>query len=238
MTGFPINPPRAKLVNDDGSCTPEWYRFFLAIQKLIGGADDPFDQSSMLGAATALPGDAPQAQWPVYFDVPGQADVWPPPGDAQAPVQVFMPPLRTPGKLTVTSPLTGGGDMEGNVTVGLGTTLDSGTYTPTLTNDANLDSSVAFACQYLRVGSVVTVSGRVTVDPTAPATSTTLRISLPIASNLGVKQDCCGAAASPGVAGQSAAIVGDVTNDAASMIFIAGDVTAQAMYFTFTYRII
>lgn len=36
MTGFPINPPRTKLVDQNGNVTSEWYRYFAAIQKAIG----------------------------------------------------------------------------------------------------------------------------------------------------------------------------------------------------------
>lgn len=116
--------------------------------------------------------------------------------------------------------------------------LAAGTYTPTLTNVANLDASTAYSCQYMRVGNVVTVSGRVDVDPTTTLTSTQLGISLPIASNLANANECAGSAACPAIAGQSAAILGDATNDRAIMQWLAGDVTNQPMYFSFTYRII
>ena len=112
------------------------------------------------------------------------------------------------------------------------------TYTPTLTNVANLDASTAYHSQYLRVGNVVTVSGRVDADPTAPATLTQLGISLPIASNFAATQDCAGVAFASGIAGQGAAIRGDATNDRAEMVWISGDVTNQPMYFTFSYEII
>ena len=61
---------------------------------------------------------------------------------------------------------------------------------------------------------------------------------LPIASNLGATKDCAGVAFASGIAGQGAAILGDAANDRAQMQWIAGDVTNQAMYFTFTYQII
>ena len=114
----------------------------------------------------------------------------------------------------------------------------SGVYTPTLTNVANLDASTAFQCQYMRVGATVTVSGKVAVDPTLTATTTQLGISLPIASNIGAEEDCCGTAAAKAIAGQSAGILGDATNDRAQMEWKAGDITNQSMYFSFTYRII
>lgn len=115
--------------------------------------------------------------------------------------------------------------------------LASGTYTPTLTNVANLDASTAYQCQYLRVGAVVTVSGKVDVDPTAGA-ATQLGISLPIASNLGAAEDCAGTAFASGVAGQGAAILGDAANNRAEMNWVAVDTTNKAMYFTFQYEII
>lgn len=110
-------------------------------------------------------------------------------------------------------------------------------YTPTLTNVANLDASTAFACQYLRIGNVVIVSGKVNINPTA-ALSTQLGISLPVPSNIGAAEDCSGSASCPTIAGQSAAILGDIVNDRAQMEWIAVDLTNQPMYFIFAYRII
>ena len=127
--------------------------------------------------------------------------------------------------------------LAGGLTINVGP-ITSGVYTPTLTNVANLDASTAYECQYMRVGAVVTVSGKVDVDPTAPAASTQLGISLPIASNLGAAEDCAGSAFASGIAGQGAAIVGDAANDRAQMQWVSGDVTNQPMYFTFTYAVI
>ena len=132
--------------------------------------------------------------------------------------------------LTVTNVVVGGGASVGR--------LDHGTYSPALTNVANLDASTAYECQYLRVGNTVTVSGKVDVDPTLTATSTQLGIALPIASNLGAAEDCAGTAFASGIAGQGAAILGDATNNRAQMQWISTDVTNQPMYFTFTYQVI
>lgn len=114
---------------------------------------------------------------------------------------------------------------------------DSGTYTPTLTNVANLDASTAYACQWLRVGNVVSVSGKVDADPTG-AGAVQLGISLPIASTFANAEECAGTAVAPGVAGQCAAIVADVANARAEMQWVAVDTTNQAMVFSFTYRLI
>lgn len=115
--------------------------------------------------------------------------------------------------------------------------VDVGRYTPTLTGVANVAASTAYSCHYIRIGTQVTVSGRVDVDPTG-AGNTQLGISLPIASNFGAAADCAGAAAASGIAGQSAAIRGDATNDRAELVWVAVDFTNQAMYFTFQYEII
>ena len=116
--------------------------------------------------------------------------------------------------------------------------LASGTYTPTLTNTANVAASTAFPSQYVRVGDVVTVSGRVNVDPTAGTTLTTLGISLPIASNFGAIDDCSGTAAANGAASECAAVIGDATGNQAQMQWITTDATNHAMFFHFTYRVI
>jgi hypothetical protein len=114
--------------------------------------------------------------------------------------------------------------------------ITSGTYTPTLTNVSNLDGSTAYECQYLRVGNVVTVSGKVDANPTAAA-STELGISLPIASNFAANQNCGGSASST-VAEAPAAILADATNDRARMIWVATNTANHDMTFSFTYRII
>lgn len=118
------------------------------------------------------------------------------------------------------------------------TGLAAGTYTPTLTNVANLDATTAYQCQYMRVGNTVTVSGKIDVDPTTTLTSTQVGISLPIASDIGAVEDVGGTAFCPTVANQGAAILGDATNNRAQMEWIAADVTNQPMYFTFTYQVI
>lgn len=151
------------------------------------------------------------------------------------------------GNVTLSGAFTFTGTVTGNTTVTFPTTgtlattaqlPTSGTYTPTLTGVANVDASTAYQCQYSRVNNLVTVTGRVDVDPTLAATSTQLGISLPIASNLGAAEDCAGVAFASGIAGQGAAILGDTANDRAQMQWVAGDVTNQAMYFTFSYEVI
>ena len=70
-------------------------------------------------------------------------------------------------------------DKSGNLTAN---NVLSGTYTPTLTAITNISALTAFTCQYMRVGNVVTVSGKVYGSPTAISTETQFRMTVPINS--------------------------------------------------------
>lgn len=110
----------------------------------------------------------------------------------------------------------------------------SGTYTPAITGVTNVASSVSGVCQYLRVGSVVTVSGVVTIDPTA-AGVTSFRIGLPVASDLTAAR----------LAGtgtfelnlEPVRIAADAANDAALFTLNALNSAAQTCVFHFTYLV-
>jgi hypothetical protein len=115
--------------------------------------------------------------------------------------------------------------------------LASGVYTPTLTDVANVANSDAYQCQYMRVGSVVTVSGLIDVDPAVDATETQIGISLPIASDFAAEEDCAGTAHSI-TAQRGAGIYADITNNRAEMRFLANDTDERAMFFQFQYRVI
>lgn len=132
--------------------------------------------------------------------------------------------------------------LGGAVTVGqLATTditnLASGTYTPTLTIVANLDTVTAFTCQYSRVGSFVMVTGKLEANPTA-AGVVQVGISLPIASAFTAVEQCGGSASAPAVAGQCAGIIADPTNDRAEMIWTTVDTSNRTMVFIFGYQIL
>jgi hypothetical protein len=63
----------------------------------------------------------------------------------------------------------------------------------------------------MRVGNVVTVSGRFTANPSS-AGNTNIEISLPIASNLTNAEDCSGVSFCGSVSGQGAEIIGVAAN--------------------------
>ena len=78
---------------------------------------------------------------------------------------------------------TGSYQVEGYTTTA--TVTASGTYTPTAVSVSNLDSTpTPTVARYIRVGNTVTVAGRVSIDPTAGApTSTTFNLSTPITTS-------------------------------------------------------
>lgn len=120
--------------------------------------------------------------------------------------------------------------------------LVASTYTPTLTGVANVAASTAFACQYLRVNSVVNVSCRIDVDPTAAApTVTQLGVSLPFASSFSganTEQLAGTCATNSGTTNQSAAMIADATNDRAEINWQTATTANHSLHCIFTYRVI
>lgn len=115
-------------------------------------------------------------------------------------------------------------------------TVASGVYTPTLSNSTNVAASTPYQCQYLRVGSVVTVSGRVDIDPTATG-NTILYMSLPIASNIGTVEDI-GGCFNGTTTQTSGGIYGDTAGDLAIFRYEAVSTANIGLHFIFQYRII
>lgn len=119
--------------------------------------------------------------------------------------------------------------------------VGSGTYTPTLTNVANLAASTARLTQWIRVANVVFVAGQFDLDPTTTATLTQVGISLPIASAIANTFELGGTASAPSLSAansDSAAIIGDAANDRAQIQWTPVDVSNQTWAFTFAYQVI
>jgi hypothetical protein len=116
-------------------------------------------------------------------------------------------------------------------------TLSSGVYTPTLFNVANVAASSSFPARWNRVGNMITVSGRVSIDPASNNQDTILGMSLPIASNFLSLEDAAGTANCPDVAGQSAAILADIAADRTSLRFVAGSSAAHDFYYIYQYEV-
>lgn len=113
----------------------------------------------------------------------------------------------------------------------------SGTYTPTLTPVLNIEAATPSTCQYMRVGSVVTVSGYINMDATATG-ATQLGISLPIASDFAAVEQCAGTGYSSTIVSEGCAILGDLTNNRAEMNWNTSTAASQRFFFTFTYLIV
>lgn len=117
----------------------------------------------------------------------------------------------------------------------------SGTYTPTLTVVTNGAASTINQAQWMRVGSVVTVSGSGSFDPTAAAFSN-FGLSLPIASNFTSASNLQGAGTafnlSSSAIREPMAVYADTTNDRAFLNFVAATNDNHEFSFVFTYLIL
>lgn len=115
--------------------------------------------------------------------------------------------------------------------------VESGTYNPVVTAVTNISNAGDyFPTMYTRIGDIVTVMGRLDVQPTI-IDYTELAITLPIPSNFADVEDCSGVAFANFVI-QGAEIVADTTNNRALMQFQANTTLNCPMSYTFTYRIL
>ena len=112
------------------------------------------------------------------------------------------------------------------------------TWTPTLTNVANLSASAANPFQYMRVNNVVTFSGAISMDPVLAATATSIGISLPVASNFANTYECAGGAFCGAIAGMGAAINADTANKRINLFFVSTDVNNQTWSVWGSYQVI
>ena len=115
--------------------------------------------------------------------------------------------------------------------------VDSGIYTPSLTNVTNVTSSTAYSCQWMRIGNMVTVSGKVTIDPAATS-ATELGMSLPVVSNFANQEECAGTAADNANNNHPVRIIADSTNDRAAFVFTPTSNASADYSFIFMYQII
>ena len=169
-----------------------------------------------------------------YGDLPQGSGIW---ASGSATTVTFN------GSVGVTSQLSVGalnGPLRGTTgLIGVDSTLTSNIYTPTRSLEVNLDANVTPSeAQWLRVNNTVTVSGRFTADPTAPAAATSFELSLPVASNLGAAEDLAGVAFCGSIAGQGAAVIGSATSNTAIVQWVSGDVTSQVWSYTYSYQVI
>lgn len=119
-------------------------------------------------------------------------------------------------------------------------TLASGTFTPTATDLSGFDSVTPGVALYMRIGSIVTVSGVATIDPSTTGT-VQFNLSLPIASNIGNSNDLAGVgqfASDQGASARVVRVIGDATANAANMRFNSAITAAETLTYTYQYKII
>jgi hypothetical protein len=127
----------------------------------------------------------------------------------------------------------------GTITLGLIEVLQSGVYTPSLTTIVNMDSATPSEFQYLRVGTTVTVSGKVTVDATTAGVLAQFRFTLPISSTFSCDCQLAGVGAIKRATNQgTATILGDSANNAAAVDYGPTTTGSEVMYVHFTYQIV
>jgi hypothetical protein len=117
--------------------------------------------------------------------------------------------------------------------------LASGTYTPTLNGAVNITSFTASPCQWMRVGNVVTVSGKLDVATTlASGTFSALSVSLPVPSIFVDAEQCGGTAHTVTAAPeQHGGFIAAVTGTA-FLEWLATHTANASWSFTFTYQIL
>lgn len=119
----------------------------------------------------------------------------------------------------------------------------SGTYTPTITNGANVASSTAYGCQYGVLENFVIVSGAVAINATTSLLSTVWNMSLPISSTFSNAQELAGTGYIEGASSTEhttggVRIKGDTTNNNAIFTTFSYPTSTRAYYFEFSYQII
>lgn len=87
----------------------------------------------------------------------------------------------TAGTLDVSGPITG--DFTNNGGTGSTEAIAAGNYTPTIREGSNVASSTASRVHWQRIGGIVSMGGKVTITPTADATTTRFGIQIPVSSN-------------------------------------------------------
>lgn len=164
---------------------------------------------------------------------------------------VTMPPLSasTPLKLNsskeiisadidLTTDVTGVLPLANGGTGASLSALTSNTWTPTLTNVSNVASSTAYAGRWIQVGSVVTGSIGIEVDPTSATTSTEVGFSLPVASNFTLFHQFIGTVTTTTI-GYTGAAVADTTNDRGRLLFTSDASAASTTFLiSFSYTVL
>lgn len=117
------------------------------------------------------------------------------------------------------------------------TTLAAGTYTPSAFNAINcgVTPNKHF---YTRLGNIVTVTGRAAINITAGSgTSTSVELSLPIASDFTDATDLAGQGSNDDTGAETIRINANTGNNRAQISFSATSTGLGALFYTFSYEV-
>jgi hypothetical protein len=115
--------------------------------------------------------------------------------------------------------------------------ITTGVYVPTHALGSNAAAATMYNTLYTRLSDRVIVSGHADVDPTAGgAVTTSIGISLPVASNLTGTMDLSGVMTAPGFT-ETGTIIGDITNDQALLTFQSATANNHQIAFVFQYKV-
>jgi len=118
-----------------------------------------------------------------------------------------------------------------------GVTISNGTYTPTISNTTNVSASSANAARWIRIGNVVSVSGTLSITPTAAApTNTSFEITLPVSTSLTNGANDLAGSGSNGL-GQGCYVRGSGSGARAAISYPATITSATGMSYIFSYLI-
>ncbi|ENN86072.1 hypothetical protein RHSP_32039 [Rhizobium freirei PRF 81] len=122
---------------------------------------------------------------------------------------------------------------------GGGPVLASGTYTPTVVYNSGASSGFVGTFMYQRVGNVVTVTGTMSIAVAgAPGSSGNIRLSLPIASNIGFSNQAVGFGTTTLQVGQgSFSVIGFSGDNSASLTIWSANTNSNSYGVTFSYTV-
>ena len=117
-----------------------------------------------------------------------------------------------------------------------GQTIASGIYTPTCTPMANIAASTCGVSSYMRVGSTVTLSLTLSIDPTAASTSQ-LDVSLPVPSGFTASENVAGVCHGRNIS-DGGTVQAQTVDDRLSLFFLATVITNNDWSCSITYRVL
>jgi hypothetical protein len=155
----------------------------------------------------------------------------------------FLPSLGTTTTNKILGHVTSSGELV-PITVGTGLDLtgntltstsgSSSTYTPTVSGLSNIAGSTVTTTNYCRIGNVVIVSMPLDVSVTTANSTSVIKFSLPVSSNLGAVAECTGNFTTLGTEA-SGAISADAANDVAQLTFKSTTTSTVSGTVTFMY---